>query len=110
MERRACVGVAAHEFVAISRERKRDREMFWRAYAYIGIVRVWPERGRGRGSQLRVWILDETRTSLETWPKRRIAAFLEVDTEPILLFYSLIFAYLFDPFPVARAIARDPKN
>lgn len=111
--------------------------MFWRAYAYIGMVRVCPERGRGRGSQLRVWILDETRTSrnlAETKDCRVLE--IEVDTEPIrdppVLFpyiplYSFIFPYIplyspsnhffFDPFPfsfsrsrVARVIAKDPKN
>lgn len=92
MERRACVGVAAHEFVAISRERNKDGEMFWRAYAYIGMVRVCPERGRGRGSQLRVWILDETRTSSTLGRNEGLPRILEieVDTEsfrdPSLLF------------------------
>lgn len=137
MERRACVGVAAHEFVAISRERNKDREMFWRAYAYIGMVRVCPERGRGRGSQLRVWILDETRTSSklgrnEGLPRSRNRGRYRTDSRSsyFIPLYSFIFLYIplysfiftfqpffFDPFPfsfsrsrVPRVIAKDPKN
>lgn len=112
MERRACVGVvAAHEFVAISRERDKDREMFWRAYAYIGMVRVCPERGRGRGSQLRVWILDETRTSSKLSRNEGLPRFSKSRSTPnrfaippLLLYFthpSIIF--LFDPFFFSRS-------
>lgn len=75
--------------------------MFWRAYAYIGMVRVCPERGRGRGSQLRVWILDETRTSSklgrnEGLPRSRNRGRYRTDSRSsyFIPLYSFIFLYI----------------